>query len=157
MEITIARERADTSDARMLMAELDALIAPLYAVDDRYGYSVDKLVAQNVAFFVMRLDTVPAGCGGIQFFEEGYSELKRIYIRPQFRNRGLGRRLVEHLENFSRANAINIVRLETGIHQTDAIRLYEDMGYHRIPPFGDYPENDVSRCYEKHFDLVDSS
>ena len=74
MEISITRERPDTPDARMLIQELDALIAPLYAIDDRYGYSVDKLVAQNVTFFVMRLDDIPAGCGGIQFFDEGYSE-----------------------------------------------------------------------------------
>ncbi|HKV11973.1 MAG TPA: GNAT family N-acetyltransferase, partial [Thermoanaerobaculia bacterium] len=53
------------------------------------------------------------------------------------------------LEDHARAHGVNLLRLETGIHQQEAIRLYEEWGFYRIPPFGPYTDDPVSRCYEK--------
>src|SRR5262245_57412221 len=107
MQVSITPERPDTPDARTLIAELDELLAPLYPVDSRYGYTVDKLLARGVDFYVIRADGTPAGCGGIQFFDEGFGELKRMYVRPQYRGNGLARKLLEELENRARARGYN--------------------------------------------------
>jgi GNAT superfamily N-acetyltransferase len=149
MSAIITRESPDSPEAIALITELEAHLAPFYPKESRHGYSVEKLLAQNVAFFVLRTGTSPAGCGGIQLFDTAYGELKRMYVRPQFRGLGLGELLVNHLTDFARANRITLLRLETGIHQAAAIRLYERMGFQRIPPFGTYIEDPLSVYFEK--------
>ena len=149
MQIQIARQAPDSPDARALIEELDALLVPLYPPASHHGYDVEKLIRQSVAFFIIRADGAPAGCGGIQFFDEGYGELKRMFVRPAFRGLGLAKRLLEFLETYARAQNVSRLRLETGIHQNDAIRLYEQFGFYRIPPFADYPDDPLSLHYEK--------
>ncbi|HEY7330212.1 MAG TPA: GNAT family N-acetyltransferase [Gemmataceae bacterium] len=149
MSAIITREHPDSADAVVLITELEAHLDPLYPAKSRHGYSVEKLIAQGVAFFVLRQNDTPAGCGGIQFFGKEFGELKRMYVRPQFRGFGFGRLLLDHLADHACAQGIALLRLETGIHQAAAIRLYERMGFQRIPPFGDYTEDPLSLYYEK--------
>lgn len=150
--ITIVEERPDTVDASELIFELESVLAPLYAVESRHGFSVDKLIREGVAFFATRYDGMAAGCGGIKLFGTEYAEVKRMYVRPQFRGFGLGKRMLEHLAAYTTQHGITVLRLETGIHQTEAIGLYERFGFQRIPPFGDYFDDPVSLCYEKRLD-----
>ncbi len=136
MAVLIQAERPDTDDARMLIDELESHLAPYYPQTSRHGYSVEKLIQQGVAFFVTRQDEVPAGCGGVQFFGQEYGELKRMFVRPQFRGLGLAKLMLEHLEAYSLKHSIPLLRLETGIHQKKAIGLYERMGYRSRPRSG---------------------
>ena len=153
--VTIRREHPGTEAASQLIAELDAYLAPLYPEVSQHGYSVETLVQRQVEFFVLYCDGEPAACGGVQFFaepqEEGgaYGELKRMYVRDQFRGRGFGKRLLKHLERLATDKGVATMRLETGIYQPEAVGLYERAGYYRIPPFGDYWDDPVSLCYEK--------
>ena len=151
--ITIEQERPDTPDAITLIDELEAYLIPLSPPESRHGYSVDKLIKQNVQFFVIRVDGEPVGCGGVQFFDVGlstaYGELKRMYVRPGHRGRGLAQRLLQHLETVTAGKEISILRLETGVAQKEAARLYQNWGFSLIPPFGDYQEDPNSRYYEK--------
>jgi ribosomal protein S18 acetylase RimI-like enzyme len=145
----ITAERPDTPDAIGLIGELDAHLGALYPRESQHGLSVEKLLREGVAFFVTRHDGAAAGCGGVQLFGRDYAEIKRMYVRPQFRGLGLGRLMLEHLTAHVRAQGISVLRLETGIHQHEAITLYERAGFRRIPPFGPYWDDPVSRCYEK--------
>jgi GNAT superfamily N-acetyltransferase len=147
--VTITPERPDTADATALINELESHLASLYPSESRHGFSVEKLIAENVAFFVLRDHGQPAACGGIKLFGTEYGEIKRMYVRPQFRGRGFGKQILNHLADHARAHGVCLLRLETGIHQREAIALYERMGFERIPPFGTYREDPLSRCYEK--------
>jgi putative acetyltransferase len=149
MTTIIAVERPDTTDAMRLISELEAHLDPLYPKTSRHGYSVEKLMNQGVAFFVTRCDEVAAGCGGIELFGTEYGEIKRMYVRQQFRGLGLARLMLDHLAAYAQARGVFLLRLETGIHQKEAIALYEGMGFQRIPPFGEYREDPLSRFYEK--------
>jgi GNAT superfamily N-acetyltransferase len=149
MSTLITLERPDTSDAIMLIDELETHLAPLYPQTSRYGYSVEKLIQQGVAFFVSRRDGAPAGCGGVQFYGTEYGELKRMFVLPKFRGMGLAKLMLEHLENYTREHNIHLLRLETGIYQTEAIGLYERMGYLGCPPFGEYTEGPLNIFFEK--------
>jgi GNAT superfamily N-acetyltransferase len=149
MTIDIVMERPDAPDAIMLIEELETHLAPFYPATSRHGYSVEKLIQQGVAFFVTRQDGVPAGCGGVQFFGSEYGELKRMFVRPQFRRLGLAKLMLNHLEAYAREHGVVVLRLETGVHQTNAIRLYEQYGFQNIPPFGAYVDDPLSRFYEK--------
>lgn len=145
----ITPERPDSPDAIELIDELEAHLDPLYPATSRHGYSVEKLLAQRVAFFVLRDNGTPAGCGGIQLFGNEYGELKRMYVRPQFRGLGYGKLLLDHLADYARSKGVGLLRLETGIHQVAAIHLYEHAGFQRIGPFGEYKEDLLSLFYEK--------
>ncbi len=106
-----------------------------------------------MVFFIIRVDSVPAGCGGLKFYE-GFAEIKRMYVRPRFRGKGLGKMMLEHLEAYALKHGTTVLRLETGINQPEAMGLYERMGYYRIPPFPPYVAStaSLSRFYEKRLD-----
>jgi GNAT superfamily N-acetyltransferase len=150
MPTIIVPESPDTSDAAALIAELDAYLIPLYPIEDHYGYSIGQLLAEGVAFFVIRHDGMPAGCGGIMLFGTAYGEIKRMYVRPPFRGLGLGRRMLDHLTAYALRHGVHVLRLETGTYQPAARRLYERYGFQPIPPFGDYAEGPFHLFYEKH-------
>ena len=149
MPTAIVPERPDTPDAHRLIDELQTHLESFYPPESRHGFSVDRLIKEGVAFFVLRADGAPAGCGGILLVGRDYGELKRMYVRPEFRGRGYGELLVDHLAAHARSHGVTRLRLETGIHQQAAIRLYERLGFRRIPPFGPYKPDPVSLCYEK--------
>jgi len=148
----ISWERPDSPDARVLIDELETELAAHYPKESRHGYSVDKLIAQGVAFFLVRHESQPAGCGGIQLYGKEYGELKRMYVRPKHRGLGLSKQMLEHLAGHARSNGVGLLRLETGIHQHAAIGLYESMGFRIVPPFGEYRDDPLSRFYEKKLD-----
>jgi putative acetyltransferase len=148
LAVVIAEERPDAPDAVALIDELDAHLASFYPSESRHGFSVDKLLREGVVFFVARDEGRAAGCGGVLIVGRDYAEVKRMYVRPAFRGRGLGRLMLDHLIAHARQHGLTVIRLETGIHQGEAIALYERRGFRRIPPFGPYWDDPVSRCYE---------
>ena len=162
MSTTIRKERPDTEAASRLIEELDAILSPLYPDESRHGYSIDKLIAQKVEFFVLYHNGDPVGCAGVQFFPEQeaagedhgkYGEVKRMYVRDRFRGLGFAKRLLKHLEEQTVAQGIALLRLETGIHQPEAVKLYEKSGFYGIGPFGEYREDPPSLYFEKRIAL----
>jgi ribosomal protein S18 acetylase RimI-like enzyme len=157
MATLIEQERPDAPDAVTLISELETYLTPMYPQESRHGYSVEKLLQQGVAFFVLRHDDVPAGCGGVQLFRStdgdgfAYGEVKRMYVRSQFRGLGFGRLVLDHLTEYTLRNGVHVLRLETGIYQVEAIGLYERYGFQRIAPFGEYREDLLSLYFEKRF------
>ena len=132
MSTIIVAERPDSIDARTLITELEAYLAPLYPAESQHGLTVEQLLREKVAFFVVRQDGVAAGCGGVQMFGTDYGEVKRMYIRPQYRGLGLAKRMLVHLESYAREHHVTLLRLETGIDQSEAIGLYERMGFRTV-------------------------
>ena len=148
--ITIVEERPDSPDAIQLISELDAaLTSHDYPQESRHAFSVDKLIRERVAFFVLRYQSQPAGCGGVKLFGKDYGEVKRMYVRPEFRGQGLGKQILNRLAAYSRKQGVNVLRLETGIHQQEAIVLYERYGFQRRSPFGAYRDDPMSIYFEK--------
>src|SRR5438874_4705930 len=129
LAVVINEERPDMPDAVALIDELETHLASLYPRESRHGYSVDKLLRERVAFFVTREDGRAAGCGGVLVIEGAYAEIKRMYVRPAFRGRGLGRLMLDHLIAYAGRQGLTVIRLETGIYQQEAIALYEGSGF----------------------------
>jgi len=149
MSAIVTEERPDSADAIALIDELQTHLESFYPPESRHGFSVERLVAEGVAFFVLRVDGAAAGCGGILLVGTEYGEIKRMYVRPAYRGAAYGKVILDRLAEHAVAHGVTLLRLETGIHQKAAIRLYEREGFRQIAPFGPYWDDPVSRCYEK--------
>ena len=137
MPIVIHQVDTPTDEARLLIEELEAELNGNYAAEQRHGLSVERVFQPGVVFFVAQLDGQPLGCGGVAFFD-GLAEVKRMYVRPPARGRGVARAVLARLEEEARGRGVKRLVLETGDVQQDAIRLYERAGFTRCAAFGDY-------------------
>jgi len=142
MDVAIEQAQAATPE---IVALLDALNAALagYSSEQRHALSVDQLFQPSVRFFLARVDGNAVACGGIGFYD-GYAELKRMYSTPEVRGRGVAKALLARLETEARDAGVSILRIETGVHQHEALRFYEAAGYQRRDPFGPYADMPAS-------------
>ena len=91
-------------------------------------------------------------CGSLRDahrYGDRYGELKRMYVVPEYRGRGISRLVLDRLETIARENGLRRLILETGIRQHAAIRLYRSAGYRRTPTYGPYDERTLSVCYAR--------
>ena len=135
--------------ARRLVGELDRLQTALYPAESNHLDPVETLERDNVTFLAAFVAGEAVGCGAVKRMPGGYGEIKRMYVEPDARGRGAGRALVQALESALLAHGIDVARLETGARQPEALALYEQCGYVRRPPFGDYPDDPLSVFFEK--------
>lgn len=91
----------------------------------------------------------PVGCGALRELEPGVGEIKRMFVLPGARRRGLARRILGALEARARELSYPVVRLGSGVRQPEALALYESAGYRRIALFGEYEGAELCVCYEK--------
>ena len=131
-----------------MLARLDAYCAALYPAESNHLLDIASLMQGDVLFLVARdVDGAAVGCAALVNRQE-YGEVKRMFVDERRRGLGTGRKLLEHLVMFARMSGLSVLRLETGIHQPEAISLYERMGFERRAPFGDYKEDPLSLFME---------
>jgi len=142
MPITL--EHPHQPEVMGLINELDAYQRPLYPPESHHGIDMAALSQPHVLFAVARGPAGDArGCAAV-VLNTDYGEIKRMFVRPMHRGQGLAEALLGYLEAQSAAKGCRLLRLETGVLQTAAIRLYERCGYERCGPFGDYAEDPLS-------------
>jgi GNAT superfamily N-acetyltransferase len=103
----------------------------------------------DVAYLVGVVNGRAVACGAWQALGHGIAELKRMYVRPAYRGRGLARQMIVAIEEEALAAGRPVIRLETGTYLPAAIALYQSAGYRPIPAFGEYAGNPHSLCFEK--------
>jgi putative acetyltransferase len=81
--------------------------------------------------------------------EAGYGEVKRMYVAPAARGQGLGRQMLAAIEARAAGEGLELLRLETGIRQAEALGLYRASGYADCEPFGSYLADPLSVFMEK--------
>ncbi len=134
-------------DVTELLLERDRYFDRLYAEEDRNARSVN-FEEQALVFIGIRNGDELVGCGAL-VVRPGYGELKRFYLRAEFRGQGLGRRLVHAIEAEAQLRGCPKLMLETGVLQPDAIALYRGQGFEERGPFGEYAEDPLSVFMEK--------
>jgi GNAT superfamily N-acetyltransferase len=103
----------------------------------------------DIEFVVLRLDGAAVGCVGLQPISPGLGEIKRMYVEPASRGRGLSRLLLAEVESLALVQGLTNLRLETGTLQHEAIGLYTRHGYLPTPPYPAFENETVSRCFAK--------
>ena len=145
----INAESPDQPDVLALLEQLDAYCAALYPAESNHLLDIASLLHGDVLFLVARdVDGVASGCVALRRCE-GYGEVKRMFVDPARRGGGTAKKLLEHLEMFARMSGVGSLKLETGIHQPEAIALYERAGFVRCGPYGGYQPDPLSLFMEK--------
>ena len=133
----------DSAEARPLIDALNAHALSVYPRPEDHHW---RFSHEEGLFVVAYVDGAPAGCGGVRDFGNGTAELKRMYVDPRFRTRGIGRALVEHLLDYARSIGVRRALLETGLLLGEAVRLYERCGFVEIERYGEYLDSPGSHC-----------
>jgi putative acetyltransferase len=151
MNIRISTEPFDSVDARRLIAALDEHLASRYSADQRFGPNLkpEHLEAGIGTFVVARTDGRAVGCGALRKLDGSTAEVKRMYVEPQLRGRGVATEILDHLEDAARGFGVTRLVLETGIYQAEAIALYRRAGFAPVRCWGEYAESLTSVCFEK--------
>jgi len=151
--ITIKRAGYDHPDVQLLVAEVQLMYV------ERYGHQDDSPIAAadfdppHGTFLLAAVGGMPAAMGGwrrhVMHEAEAAAEVRRMYVSPQFRGRGLARAVLAQLETTARDNNFRLMILETGLVQPEALVLYRSSGYQDVPPFGHYAGSPLSVCLGK--------
>ena len=136
-------------------AAQDLVAAMLADLHRRYGH--DTLPPVDAAafapprgeFLVAMSGTEAVGCGAFVGVDDGLAELKRMFVQPSWRRRGVGRLLLRDLEERAWASGYGAMRLETGRSQPEAVALYQRYGYRVIPRFPPHCDDALSVCMAK--------
>jgi GNAT superfamily N-acetyltransferase len=124
--------------AQYLVGEVQQEYVQRYGGPDEAVVDPAEFLPPHGLFLVAEVDGEPAGCGAWRALPEGVAEIKRVYVAPGFRRRGLAQEIVVRLERSAAAAGHRAVVLNTGDRQPEAIALYERVGYRPVEGYGIY-------------------
>lgn len=148
-DLDLRDEPYDGPVAQELIAAVQQEYVSRYGSPDESAVDPQEFAPPDGRFLVGYLDTTPVAMGGVRRLEPGTVEVKRMYVVPAARGRGLSRVVLARLEDVARELGADRVVLETGSKQPEAMRLYETSGYERIEGFGHYRCEPLSVSYGK--------
>ncbi len=139
---------ADDPRSMELIGEVQAVYRRLYGGEDDSPMSADEFEAPSGTFLLaMDAQGHPIGCVGLRRHEEHVAEIKRMYVRPEYRRQGYARALLVAAEDGARRLGYAAIVLETGQVQPEAMALYVGHGYQPISSFGRYQCSPGSRSF----------
>ena len=146
--IRIQKTDSNNKNFQNLVALLDADLAQRDGEDHAFYDQFNKITALKQVVVAYEND-VPVGCGAIKELELGSMEVKRMYVPPEHRNKGIATKILSDLEIWAHKLGYEKCVLETGKRQPEAISLYKKKGYRVIPNYGQYRGVENSVCFEK--------
>jgi putative acetyltransferase len=152
--LTFRRDSLDSPTAHQLVSELNAELAGRYPEEGAtyFRLDADEVAPGRGVFLTVWQDGRAIGCGALRKLPDGRGELKRMYVVPAARGKGVARQLLITLEDWARRLGLEELVLETGARQHEAIALYRRAGYTDVPLYGEYvdgPLTELSVCLGK--------
>jgi GNAT superfamily N-acetyltransferase len=156
MDMQVVRVGFGHPDAMAMISAVQGEYVVRYGGEDETPLDPAMFDPPRGSFFVGYLDGRPAASGAWRRRDDvealgstSTAEIKRMYVDPGARGRGLARAMLAHLERTACEAGATVSILETGTLQPEAIALYESSGYVEVPKFGFYCHAPMSRCYGK--------
>jgi putative acetyltransferase len=146
--IKLKRTTSADPDFRLLVGELDADLR-LRNGEVMDIYDQHNIIEQIDTVVVAYVDNIPAGCGCFKKFSANAVEIKRMFVRHNFRGKGISAVILKALEEWALEIGFNFTVLETGSRQIEALGLYQKMGYENIPKYEPYVDLPDSICFRK--------
>ena len=148
MVLCLRRVPVDDPDFLSLVKSLSEMLSELNGEMDSY-YSSFNTASSLTKAVVAYLDDDAVGCGGLRATHDGAVEIKRMFVSPNARGTGIGRMILQELENMAQEDGYERAVLETSKRLTNANHLYARSGYSVIPNYGPYVGLEDSVCMEK--------
>lgn len=146
--ITLKRTNSDNVDFQCLVKLLDADLKIRDGNEHGFFAQFNKIDSiKNVV--VCYKDNTPIGCGAYKEFDKATVEIKRMFVQPSFRGKGIATKILKELERWAVELNNSAFILETGKRQPEAINLYKKSGYTIIPNYGQYKNVVSSVCFKK--------
>jgi len=146
--VLVRREDLASAVAAELIGALNAELLRTYPEEGATHFRLDpdEVAGDRGAFLVAVADGTPIGCGAIRRLDARTAELKRMFVVPAMRGRGVGRAVLTALAAEGRRLGVERLVLETGERQKAAMALYDRAGFVRVPAFGEYVDSPLSVC-----------
>jgi len=146
--LSINRTTSEDPGFEILIRQLNAYLAELNGEKDPFYSALNKV--DGIPTVVLAFaDGEPVGCGAFRPIDEKTVEIKRMFVLPEFRGKGIASSVLAELESWAKEKGASCAVLETGSTMTSAIRLYEKAGYKRTENYGPYVGNEGSACFSK--------
>jgi putative acetyltransferase len=149
MTTTLKRTTSENSDFQNLVRLLDADLKLRDGEEDHSFYSQFNKIDKIKNAVVCYADDLPIGCGAFKAYDETSVEIKRMFVEPGFRGKGIAATILKELELWAAEINYSVAVLETGKRQPEAIALYQKAGYTIMPNFGQYENVENSVCMKK--------
>lgn len=148
--VWLERSSPNDPEAATLIGELNEVLDAIYHPEDNhFSLPARDVTGDRGSFLLARLGGRAVGCGAIRMLDDGRAEVKRMYVRPEARGRGVGRAILARLEETARDLGATAMVLEMGAGQSEARALYESVGMAPIPCWGEYLATPLSICLGK--------
>jgi GrpB-like predicted nucleotidyltransferase (UPF0157 family)/N-acetylglutamate synthase-like GNAT family acetyltransferase len=152
--VRLSLEWPNSDVARALVEQLWQEECRIYGSTGPCPRSPGDLEGDRSRFVVARLHGIAVGCGAIREHDPTTAEIKRVFVVPAQRRRGVARSILTELERRAAGLGFTSVVLETGTGQPGALRLYESSGYTRIPAYSPHADDPLSGCFRKKLDAA---
>ena len=144
----IIRTDTKNSDFLRLISELDVYLRITDGDDHEFYNQFNGL--DNIKNVVIAYqDNKAAGCGAFKKFDDKTVEIKRMFVKEEYRGTKTASSILKSLENWASEKGFTKCVLETGNRQVEAIKFYKKAGYKSIPNYGQYTHMEDSNCFEK--------
>jgi putative acetyltransferase len=150
-DTSIRRAEITSPIVQQLILALNAELEEMYPEEgaNHFRLDADEVADGRGAFLVAYRDGQAVGCGAVRRNDSQVAEIKRMYVIPRERGRGIARQVLNALEAEARQLGVSRIVLETGLRQVEALALYRRAGFVEIPLFGEYIDSPLSVCMEK--------
>ncbi len=140
-EFDIAEEPADGPAVSWCFGQYAQELGRIfgYVVDEALPLGLDALTPPHGLVLIARADGEAVGCGAVKLLEPDFAEIKRMWVAPRMRGRGLGARMLEALEMRAVEAGKSVARLDSNERLEAALAMYRSAGYHDVQPFNDEP------------------
>ncbi len=148
-EIILSEVSHSDPQLRTLIGLLDEELLTRYPKSGIHGLDFDDPQIAAVRFFLITVEGEPAACGAFRPLDQRSAEIKRMFVRKEYRKQGLAGRILSAIESAAMQADYRILRLETGPNQPESLHLYRKFGFDEIEPWGEYIGDPYSICFEK--------
>lgn len=145
--MNLVKTNSDNLDFKKLSALFDEYLVDIDGDERDFFAFYNNVKLENVLVIYENEEAV--GCGGFKKYDDTTAEIKRMFVHPNHRNKGIARIILTELENWATEKGFTSYILETSPKLTSAVSLYQKTGYHLIPNYGQYVGVENSICMKK--------
>lgn len=144
----LVRTTSDNPDFKYLTQLFDTYLIDIDGDEKDFFAQYNQIYLPNV--IVCYEDRVPVGCGALKEYDAKTGEIKRMFVHPEHRNKGIANAILQELETWAKELHFTSCMLETSFKLENAIALYTKFGYQQIPNYGQYIGVESSVCMKKY-------